>query len=97
MKDLGSFVVIIDVKNSEIDVIDSMLFRDIEVENRLMIVLRFFCKLFFGYFVKVFDVKGVVLIYLLRSLSLGVVTIVELVYKFVYLIDFDLLGNLFGF
>lgn len=97
LKDLGSLAAITDVKNSETDaIIDSMPSRDIEAENRLMTALRLSCKLSPGHLVKALDVKGVVSIHLLRSLSPGVVTIAELVHKLVYLTDLDLSGNLLG-
>lgn len=96
LKDLGSLAAITDVKNSETDAIDSMPSRDIEAENRLMTALRLSCKLSPGHLVKALDVKGVVSIHLLRSLSPGVVTIAELVHKLVYLTDLDLSGNLLG-
>lgn len=96
LKDLGSLSAITDVKTSETDAIGSMPSRDIEAENRLITALRLSCKLSPGHLVRALDVKGVVSIHLLRSLSPGVVTIAELVHKLVYLTDLDLSGNLLG-
>ena len=96
LKDLGSPSSITEAKNSETDAIDSMPSRDIDAENRLITALRLSCKLSPGHFVKALDVKGVMSVHLLRSLSPGVLTVAELVYKLVYLTDLDLSGNLLG-
>ena len=96
LKDLGSPSSITEAKNSETDAIDSMPSRDIDAENRLITALRLSCKLSPGHLVKALDVKGVVSVHLLRSLSPRVVTIAELVHKLVYLTDLDLSGNLLG-
>ena len=96
LKDLGSPSSITEAKNSETDAIDSMPSRDIDAENRLITALRLSCKLSPGHFVKALDVKGVMSVHLLRSLSPGVLTVAELVHKLVYLTDLDLSGNLLG-
>ena len=96
LRDLGSPSSITEVKNSETDAIDSMPSRDIDAENRLITALRLSCKLSPGHLVKALDIKGVVSVHLLRSLSPGVLTVAELVHKLVFLTDLDLSGNLLG-
>ena len=76
--------------------IESIPFRDICAENRLIAALRLSCKLSPGHLVKDLDTKGVMSIHLMRSLSPGVVTVAELVRKLVYLTELDLSGNLLG-
>ena len=87
---------ICEVKNSETDPIDTMPSRDIDAEKRLITALRLSCKLSPGHLVRDLDVKAVMSVHLLRSLSPGVMTVAELVHKLVYLTGLDLSGNLLG-
>ena len=96
LKDSGSPSDIAEVKNGETDAIDSIPSRDLDAENRLISALRLSCKLSPGHFVRDLDVKGVMSVHLLRSLSPGVLTVAELVRKLVYLTDLDLSGSLLG-
>ena len=96
LKDSGSPSAVYEVKNSATDAIESMPSRDTDAENRLITALRLSCKLSPGNLVKDLDVKGVMSVHLLRSLSPGVVTVAELVHKLLYLTELDLSGNLLG-
>ena len=96
LKDSGSLSITGEVKNNETEAIDSMPSRDVDAENKLITALRLSCKLSPGHLVKDLDVKGVVSVHLMRSLSPGVVTVAELVQKLVYLTELDLSGNLLG-
>lgn len=96
LKDSDSLPVTGEAKNNETEAVDSMPCRDINAENKLITALRLSCKLSPGHLVKGLDIKGVMSIHLMRSLSPGVVTVAELVRKLVYLTELDLSGNLLG-
>ena len=96
LKDSGSCSVTVEVKSNETKTVDSMPSRDINSENKLIKALRFSCKLSSGHLFEGFDIKGVMSIHLMRSLSPGVVTVAELVRKLVLLTELDLSGNLLG-
>ncbi|XP_078360294.1 uncharacterized protein LOC144644637 isoform X1 [Oculina patagonica] len=96
MEDSGSLSVTDEVKSNETEASHSMPSRDINSENKLITALRLSCKLSPGHLVKDLDVKGVMSIHLMRSLSPGVVTVAELVRKLVCLTELDLSGNLLG-
>ena len=85
-----------EVKSNETKTVDSMPSRDINAENKLITALRFSCKLSPGHLVEGLDIKGVMSIHLMRSLSPGVVTVAELVQKLALLTELDLSGNLLG-
>lgn len=97
LKDSGSPSAISEVKNSETEAAIKLTpSRDRDAENRLITALRLSCKLSPGHLVRDLDVKSVMSVHLLRSLSPGVVTVAELVHKLVYLTELDLSGNLLG-
>ena len=75
---------------------DVSLSRDMNAENLLIAALRLSCKLSPGNLVKDLDIKGVMSLHLMRSLSPGEITVAELVWKLDNLTELDLSGNLLG-